>query len=83
MDYARSAKCCIRRDGYSVIHDHRGSSKVKHGGGIAIISRESVIVFAQIEKYSEFESAPVSLSCGNSTVALVMQYLYRQVMFRR
>jgi len=36
----------IAHDRYCVIHGHLGSSKDQHGGGITIIHRESVNVFA-------------------------------------
>ena len=61
--------------GYRVIHAHRGTSKDKHGGGIAIIYRESLDVSTiNIGKYSEFELLSVKLACHNSPIIVVCIY---------
>ena len=75
-DAPNAVRFDISPNGYRVIHAHRGSSKDKHGGGNAIIHRESVNVFALNDrKYSEFESASVNVSCGQSSVTLIYRPL--------
>ena len=71
-DTSKAVRLDIAPAGYRVSHAHRGSSKDKGGGGIAIVHRESVNVFAfNAENYCEFESATVTLSRVNSSVILV------------
>jgi len=65
----------IAPSGYRVCHAHRGSTKDKHGGGIAIIYRESLDVSTvDVGKYGEFESLSVKLANRNSSITIVCIY---------
>ena len=60
---------------YEVIHRHRGSSKDKHGGGVAFIYRQSIKTsVVDVGKHTEFESLAVKLTGRASTVVAVCIY---------
>ena len=76
-DAPDAIKLDVALPGYQVIHQPRGSSSDKRGGGVAIVHRDSITVRPiDVSKPSEFEALAVRLTTP-STVHVNVVCIYR------
>jgi len=76
-DAPNAVKLDVAPPGYAVVHRHRGSSKDRGGGGVALVHRQTTKASTvEVGDYSEFECLAVKL-VGRRARSVVVVCVYR------